>query len=277
LEHETRHGAHVYAQVPPRAIDLTLRLDGGSILLLVLPSWMQIMRLPLSERLRRFASPMRRRALVREAGLLESVWQRTIIAKTFEPANAKYDGRPLSEVARERGQSNAEALLDIAVSDGLHTIFQIPRIGNSDDSAVLTMLTHPCSMIGGSDAGAHLAQFSGAGDAVYVLEHLVREKKAMTLEHAIRELTARPAALWGIKDRGVIRPGAHADLVLFDQATVATSAEVDVNDLPGGGRRLVRHASGIRMVVLGGVVAAEDGKHLGARNGTVAELGPSTH
>ena len=272
LEREAATGAKVIAQVPVRPIDLTFRLDGGSMLLLALPGWMKLMQLPLPLRTERFASKVRRRQLVAEGAKLNGVWRNAIIQRTFTDATHPYQGRRLEEVAAERGVPLAAALIDLAVADNLQTVFYLPRLGNGNQEVVNEILQHPCVMAGGSDAGAHLSQFCGAGDAVFMLEDLVLRKKTMSMEHAVHQLTGRAADVWGIANRGVVAPGKHADLVLLDPQTLACGPEEDVADLPGGGRRLVRHPKGVDMVVVGGQVAVKDGVPTSAHSGQVVEL-----
>lgn len=274
LDHEGAHGARVFAQVPPRPIDLSLRLDGNSFLLLAMPTWKETMRLPLAVRLQRFASPLRRKALLKEAASLSGVWDHVVVERTFTPGNAACVGRRLTDVAAERGRSPAETLLDLSVADGLRTVFGIPRIGNGDDAAVATMVNHPWVLVGGSDAGAHLAQFCGAGDAVFFLETFVQKRGTLSVEAAVHHLTARPARALGLVERGVIAPGAHADLVLLDPATLHHGAQVEVADLPDGGRRLTRESTGITHVWVNGVLTVKHGMATGALGGALAAAGP---
>ena len=101
----------------------------------------------------------------------------------------------------------------------------------------------------------------------HVLSHWVRAKQAFTLEQAVRMLTLVPATLWGFADRGLIREGMAADLVVFDPDTVGAEMPQVVDDLPAGARRLVQRARGIAATVVNGEVLLREGKHTGALPG----------
>jgi N-acyl-D-aspartate/D-glutamate deacylase len=101
----------------------------------------------------------------------------------------------------------------------------------------------------------------------HLLSHWVREKEAMTLEEAVRELTCVPATYWGMHDRGLIREGLNADLVVFDPKTVAPRMPEVVNDLPSGAKRLKQVANGIRHSIVNGEVFLTDNEHTGSTSG----------
>jgi N-acyl-D-aspartate/D-glutamate deacylase len=124
-------------------------------------------------------------------------------------------------------------------------------------------------VIGLSDAGAHAALECGYGFTTYLLGYWVREKKVLSLEEAVRKLTSMPAAILGLKDRGSIRPGLAADLVVFDPDTVAALPPVVTYDLPAGEKRLVQKATGITCTVVNGQILTENGDHTGSYPGHV--------
>jgi N-acyl-D-aspartate/D-glutamate deacylase len=115
-------------------------------------------------------------------------------------------------------------------------------------------------MIGLSDAGAHASQLCDACAPTELLGKWVREKGVLSLEEAVRRLTSQPAAVFGIADRGRLAPRLAADVTVFDPATVGCSPLRRVRDFPAGAERLVSDASGIRAVVVNGVVLREDGR-----------------
>jgi N-acyl-D-amino-acid deacylase len=137
--------------------------------------------------------------------------------------------------------------------------------GNVDNVAAI--LDHPMIQMGSSDAGAHVAQFAGEGDATFMLRHFVREHGKFTLERAIQRMTSDLARDFGIRDRGAIKPGHFADLVVFDPDTVDRGPEILVQDLPGGGERYIRHASGIEKVVVNGKLFVDGGRYTHVRAG----------
>jgi N-acyl-D-aspartate/D-glutamate deacylase len=135
---------------------------------------------------------------------------------------------------------------------------------------------HPGAVIGGSDAGAHLDMMCGAIYTTSLLSKGVREHQVVTLEEAIRLITDVPARFYGLTERGRIRPGWHADLVLFDPATIDHGPERTRYDLPSGAPRLVADAYGISSVLVGGVEVCRDGAATGALPGTVLRSGRDT-
>ena len=132
---------------------------------------------------------------------------------------------------------------------------------------------HPSVMLGGSDAGAHLDRMQGANYPTRFLADCLRGRKLTTVEDAVRMMTQVPADLFGLRDRGVIREGAHADLVLVDPETVDSELLSLVEDLPGGTGRLYAGSVGVRSVLVGGVEVVRDGEPTGQRPGTVIRAG----
>ena len=179
-------------------------------------------------------------------------------------------GRSMSDIAAERGCDPLDCLFDIAVEDKLETIFFLPR-ANTDQARIAEALRDSAhSLLGLSDAGAHVDMMCEAGYATYLLGHWVREQKALTLEHAVQRLTSEPADYFGIPGRGRLVPGAAADIVVFDPQTVGSLARPTlVHDLPAGGGRMVAKAQGIRYVVVNGTTLYRDGLHTGAYPGQV--------
>jgi N-acyl-D-aspartate/D-glutamate deacylase len=143
-------------------------------------------------------------------------------------------------------------MLDLGIADDLETLFAAMLL-NYEEQGVARMLTHPCSLVSLSDAGAHLTFFNDAGFGLHLLGHWVRRLGVLTLEEAVRRLTSQPASLFGIKGRGVLEPGAHADLLLFDPAKVDRGAKQRVFDLPGGHPRLTTAPIGVHGVWVNGV------------------------
>lgn len=140
---------------------------------------------------------------------------------------------------------------------------------NQDIDAVGRMLQSPFAIPGISDGGAHLATQCGAHFPTHLLARWVRDRGILGLEEAVRKLTAVPAAVLGLRDRGFVAEGLAADLVVFDPDTVEPSAQQRVKDLPGGEERLVRKSEGIIYTVVGGEVLLDHGEHSGAYNGKV--------
>jgi N-acyl-D-aspartate/D-glutamate deacylase len=118
-----------------------------------------------------------------------------------------------------------------------------------------------------SDSGAHVSQLMDSSLQTHLLSHWVRTKQAFTLEQAIRMLTLVPATYWGFADRGLIREGMAADLMVFDPDTIAPEMPQVVHDLPAGAKRLIQKTRGIAATVVNGEVLLRDGEHTGALPG----------
>jgi N-acyl-D-aspartate/D-glutamate deacylase len=172
--------------------------------------------------------------------------------KVVESARKEVEQRSIGALARDTGRDPLDLMLDLALEEGLDTVFNAMLL-NSDEQAVAEMLRHPASLVSLSDAGAHLTFFNDAGFGLYLLGHWVRERGALTLPGAVRRLTSVPAQLFGIRGRGVLKPGYAADLMLFDPRTVARGAKQRVFDLPGGHPRLTTPAVGVHGVWVNGV------------------------
>jgi N-acyl-D-aspartate/D-glutamate deacylase len=280
----SQRGGRVVALTLPQAMKIRLSFLSGFVLD-GLPGWRDTMHLPVPERLAALADPEVRRRLSegassKEAGMLRGLaqWDRLIIAETFAAENADATGRTVGEVAAARGGEPFDTLLDIVIADELRTGLTPPLTG--DDAADWRMRAevwrHPGAVIGGSDAGAHLDMMCGAIYTTSLLGKGVREHQVVTLEEAVRLVTDVPARFYGLTERGRIAPGWHADLVLFDPATIGHGPERTRYDLPSGAPRLVADSQGITSVLVGGVEVCRDGAATGAMPGTVLRSGRDT-
>jgi N-acyl-D-aspartate/D-glutamate deacylase len=277
-------GGRVIALTLPHAMQIRLSFLTGFVLD-GLPGWRDTMHLPVPERLAALADPEVRRRLndgaqSEEAGMLRGLanWARLIIVETFARKNADATGRSVGEVAAARGGEPFDTLLDIVTADELRTGLTPAPFGNdaADWRARAEVWRSPHAVIGGSDAGAHLDMMCGAIYTTSLLGHGVREHQVVTLEEAVRLLTDVPARLYGLAERGRITPGWHADLVLFDPATIDHGPERTHYDLPAGAPRLVADAHGIASVLVGGVEVCHEGVATGALPGTVLRSGRDT-
>ena len=164
--------------------------------------------------------------------------------------------RTIAELAAETGSDPLDAMLDLALRENLDTVFNALLL-NSDEAGVGRMLKHPHSMVSLSDAGAHLTFFNDAGYGLHLLGHWVRDLGVLRLEEAAAKLTSHPARVFGIRNRGALKPGNWADLLLFDPATVNRGPKRRVFDLPGGQPRLTCDALGVHGVWVNGRRPAE--------------------
>jgi N-acyl-D-amino-acid deacylase len=168
-----------------------------------------------------------------------------------ESERREIEGRTLAELAREAGKDPLDCMLDLALAEDLDTVF-CALLLNSDEQAVGRMLRDPNALVSLSDAGAHLTFFNDAGFGLHLLGHWSRELGVLSLEQAAWRLTGHPAAIYGIRGRGALRPGYAADLMLFDPARVERSPNRRVFDLPAEQPRLLGGALGVHGVWVNG-------------------------
>ena len=271
LDETAAAGGRMFAQVHSRSLSALLSFK-TQMPFDRLPVWKELRALPLAEQRRRLHDPELRRRLIEASG--ESDGQRPVGA---EARAADYDWllvfdtvegphRTVAEVARERGQHPAETMIDLALARDLDLFFLQP-VANENQDYALELMRHPRAVVTFSDSGAHVSQLMDSSLQTHLLYHWVRRKQAFTLEQAVRMLTLVPATLWGFADRGLIREGMAADLVVFDPETIAAEMPEVVDDLPSGARRLVQRTRGIAATVVNGEVLLRDGKHTGALPG----------
>ncbi len=238
------------------------------------PTWRALLFAPLEQRIAAFRDPAVRAKLRWEAvedptpTNFHKRWDLVRIIKVARPEHRAYEGLSVAELAQRQGKDVLDAFLDLALAEDLETLFQHP-LTNGDEDAVAEILRSPYTVAGQSDAGAHVAIDAGFGYCTLLLGHWVRERGALTLEEAVRKLTFMIASIFEIPDRGLVRPGYWADLVVFDPATVAPCEPELVHDLPAGEPRLVQRARGIEYTVVNGTVLLEHGEHTGAYPGRV--------
>jgi len=190
------------------------------------------------------------------AGALGGSWDRTVVS--WFPPDPAIEGANVAALAAARAIDPSDLVLDLALESGLDARFRMAVL-NYDEDEVEVLLTDPHTMLGLSDAGAHASQLCDSGFSTHLLSRWVRERRALTLEDAVRKLTSEPAEIFGITDRGLLAPGRAADVVVFDPATVACSDLRRVHDQPAGADRLVADAIGIDAVVVNGVTIRRDG------------------
>ena len=176
--------------------------------------------------------------------------------------------KSVAEIAKVRNQDVIDAFLDLSLEEGLNTEFQTSST-NGDEQAVAEIIRSPFTLVGQSDAGAHLIYDAGFGYATRLLGYWIRERNVMSLEEGVRKLTFMVASIFGLHDRGLLRPGMAADVVLFDPATVRERDPEMISDLPAGEKRLIQKATGIEMTIVNGQVLTVAGEHTGALPGRV--------
>src|SRR5262245_15371932 len=237
-----------------------------------LPVWNELRALPLDQQRHRLRDPELRKKLI-EATSARS--DRRALGTEAQPADYDWiqvfdtvEGphRVVAEVARERGQHPAETMIDLALAPDLDLFFLQP-IANENQDWALELMRHPRTVTTFSDSGAHVSQLMDSSLQTHLFSHWVRAKQAFTLEEAVRMVSFVPATLWGFAERGLIRPGMAADLVVFDPDTIAAEMPEVVDDLPAGARRLIQRTRGIAATVVNGEILFREGKHTGALPG----------
>jgi N-acyl-D-aspartate/D-glutamate deacylase len=277
-------GARIVALTPSQVMSLRINLVSG-FLFDALPEWAPVIALPLPERKAALADPAVRERLDRGASSpaagpfrFLAAWQNLLVAEVFSEGNRRFEGRRLGEVAEELGVRPFDALLDVALADDLRTSF-MPLIPGDDPESWrrrAELWRDPRVLIGASDAGAHLDMIDTFTCTTSLLGPAVREKGLLSFEEAVHQLTQRPAELYGLEGRGVLREGACADVVVFDPERVGPGPVHTRCDLPGGAARLYAEATGIEHVLVGGIEVARRGELTDARPGTVLRSGRDT-
>lgn len=234
-----------------------------------LPSWRPIMVGDDAAKLAAFADPRTRRSLRFEAveatdsTTFSRRWDLLFIAKPALAKNSGLAGKSIAELAADTGKDVLDAFLDLVVEERLETGFEINQT-NGDEAAVAEILSSPYTVIGLSDAGAHVVFDAGYGFCTRFLGFWIREKQIMSLEDAVRKLTFHSASVFGLEGRGLLRAGWAADITIFDPDEIDALEPEVVHDLPGGGPRLSQGSKGIHYTIVNGTVLVEHNEHTGA-------------
>ena len=264
-------GGRMFAQVHSRALSAILSFKTQTPFDR-LPVWREIRKLPLSEQAERLRDRALRPQLVAAA---RAKFEGKPIGTEARPAvfdwifvmdNVHGPHRSVAEVAHQRGCDPVEAMIDVALERDFDAFFFQP-IANEDQDVALELMRYKHAVVTFSDSGAHVSQLMDSSLQTHLLAYWVREKGAFTLEEAVRMLTLVPATHWGFADRGLIREGLAADLVIFDPDTIAAEMPEVVTDLPAGAKRLVQRCRGISATVVNGETVLRDGKPTGALPG----------
>jgi N-acyl-D-aspartate/D-glutamate deacylase len=235
------------------------------------PCWHPIFNKTKDEQARIYADPGFRTAF-RQALLGPAVfngdWRRITLAAVASPAMRSLEGRTVADIAAERGSDGVDTFLDLTLEDDLDLEFTFAAY-NSNDARMPELLTNMSTVIGLSDGGAHVDLMCDAAYPTTLLGKWVRDKRALSLELAVMRLTSQPADLLGIRDRGRLVRGACADVVIFDPSTVGPGQREKTFDLPGGGKRIVVHSTGIDYTLVNGEIAFAEGALTGSLPGRV--------
>ena len=269
LDETAAAGGRMFAQVHSRALSSLLSFESNT------PFdsweyWSEFRQLPLAEQAAKMRNPEIKAKLI-EIASREYTGPRIVGAEARPPEwnyiypmdDMVYDKPSMAELARAKGVHPVELMIDMALERDLKMFFRQP-IANEDQAQVLDMMKHPRSVITFSDSGAHVSQIMDSSLQTHLLSYWVREKQAMTLEEAIKQITYNTATMWGLHDRGLLREGMAADLVVFDADTIGARMPDVVHDLPAGAKRLKQTADGILNTVVNGEILLTNNEHSGA-------------
>ena len=276
-------GGRVLGQATTKSINAVFSLK-SYLPFDALPVWSDIRGLSVEEQQARFRDPDSRAGLVAaEAGMQPRSTEfqgggaattnpyKPDYANLFPMFDVNWDDPSIEELAQSSGRHPVEVMLDL-MAENEDLVFVQPLVNETPDE-VHRMLKSPHSLATFSDSGAHVCQEMGSSLQTHLLSYWVRTRQVFTLEEAVRMLTFQNASAWGMHDRGLLRPGFTADVVVFDETTVRPRLPTVQHDLPGGARRLVQKADGIAATVVNGAVTLRDGEPTGAHPGQLIRGG----
>jgi N-acyl-D-aspartate/D-glutamate deacylase len=277
VEERCRQGYAAYAMTSTRPSMRRWTLKDSNRLDEI-PAWKNLMTMPPELRKEKFLEPQIRAELAKATTQGKPInfsrrWDCVSIKKTARPENQTFEGKNIEELARLQTKSPIDAFLDLALTEDLITTFE-DSATQGDLHAVKEIFSSPHVLLGQSDAGAHVANGNpGFGYSTIMLAYWVRQRQIMSLEDAIKKLTFLPASLFGIHDRGLLRRGMAADVVVFDPEKIDLAEPEKVHDLPEGAPRYIQRAKGIHYSIVNGTVLMKNGAHTGLYPGKVLRSG----
>jgi N-acyl-D-amino-acid deacylase len=221
-------------------------------------AWMEATIGTKAERLAKLADPARRAALRDNPPRVATAPLDTVtVLSPRSPETERFRELSVGQVAQQTGKHPVDAMLDIAVTDGLDTLFfAAPPQGGS--GLLKEIVQYPHMLFGVSDGGAHTKFLTAGRYPTETLAEQVRQHGWVTYEEAHRRLSGLPAQLAGFRDRGTLREGGPADVVVYDPEALTIGPNEVVHDLPGGEWRRVQRAKGYRAVLVNGEITIED-------------------
>jgi N-acyl-D-aspartate/D-glutamate deacylase len=278
-DHARARGAEVIALTVPCAVQSRQCLELG-FTFDALNGWAKPMALPVEQKMALFADPASRRELDELAqgpsplrGMAR--WGRYTIGEVFAPENEPYRGRSVEEIAAAEGRAEFDVLCDIVVADRMRTGLYLPVVGDDVDTWKMRVEVWRDSrtLVGGTDAGAHLDLLATFNATTAMLGRACRELQLLPWEEAIQLITDAPARLYGMHERGRLQEGWHADVVVLDPTMVGARPIEIREDLPGGAWRLYGEADGIDHVIVNGTEICRGGAFTGATPGRILRSG----
>jgi len=270
----SKNGIRLHPQFTTNRLELHLKL-ADTFVFDEMPLWREVLTRPEPERCDRLRDSATRARLKEEwedpnVRAVAFDFGDLLVEAVTRTENEPLVGRTIGAIAEERGDSTFDVFLDLSLSEDLDMSFQTGTPEGARDfikMVVETGVNDPIVMAGSSDGGAHLASFTGADYSTRLLAEWVPE--SMSLEQAIWRLAGMPATVHGLVDRGFLRRGAWADIVIFDHDRLAASDAYLARDFPAGTERYVVDAEGYRYLIVAGEIVLQDGKPTDARPGQV--------
>ena len=280
-DYARRRGGEVVALTLPAASTVRINFYSGFIFD-SLPGWAPLFRASREERLEKLRDPLLRAILEeaagRQTGPLAAFadWANFTVREVHAAKNKPFEGRLLGDIAAERGVRPFDAMIDLVIEDQLLTSFMPKVLGESPETYQLRaqLWQDDRVLVGGSDAGAHMDMIDSFAFSTKLLQR-AREYGVMGMEAAVHRMTQVPAEYFGLKERGLLKPGFHADITVFDPETVACGEVYTRYDLPGTDKdgRLYAEAVGIACVIVNGAPVVRENRVTDARPGTVLKSG----
>jgi N-acyl-D-aspartate/D-glutamate deacylase len=284
LDRATEAGAPVYSILISRPFDRPVVIDPSNFHYLAVPSWDRMLKQPFDERIRTLRDPAAR-AEMRDAvehynrdpakgtTVPPPLWDTLFVDTVAKPENQRFQSRSIRDLADELGVAPADAMLDLALSEDLATEFRWRVESPEWAEAVREAQLDARMVVGVSDGGAHLARDDGSDWSSYFLGRWVHDRHVWTLEEGIRQITELPATLLGLSDRGTLKPGGWADIMIFDPETIGPWKKEFVHDLPGGVGRFKAWGKGVKATIVNGEPIVLDGQLTGRLPGLVVRPG----
>ena len=268
-DESSQAGGKMFIQVHSRSLNLVLSFETVTPFDRM-PVWRDIRKLSLAEQEAKLRDPDIRRAMV-QATKENDARNREAVGAEPRGVNFKFlyvmdkatpPWRSVQDIADAAGKDPVDCFIELALAKNLKQFFLQP-LANENQDHVLEMMRHPRSVVTFSDSGAHVSQIMDSSLQTHLLSHWVREKQAFTLEEAVKMITCDTATQFGFHDRGLLREGMAADIVVFDPDTVGARMPEVVCDLPAGAKRLKQKCDGMAATIVNGQVLLRDNEPTG--------------
>jgi N-acyl-D-amino-acid deacylase len=278
LDDAERQGAPIYSMLIARPFDRAVAFNETNHLWAAVFSWHRMTRLPIEERAALLRDPAAREEMrfavenynrdpSKGTTLPAPQWPNVWIDSSPSLKPEEYEGRSVADLAAAKGVAPGDFALDLALADNFETKMRWRTATPEWSAAVEKTQRDPRMIVGTSDGGAHLAKDDQSDWSSYFLGEWVREKKVWSLEEGVRQITQVPAALLGFNDRGTLKVGGWADMMIFDPETIGPWRKEFVRDLPGGVGRYKAFGHGVHATIVNGQPIVLEGQLTGRMPG----------